>query len=541
MTPSLSIRSHTLRLVGWRWLGFLPFMVLLFGAAAFWSRPSVTVSPGRASLAVIHVGWLNHLNRISVTANGRSIPVAVEGIRIVPRVRLAPGTVVVVATSVNAPTWNPLGSVAESHLSLVVPPNPVLTAKVVTVPLGRPVVVPLSGPAAVAYVRLNTGTGWTTLTGGPRLQVGPPQWRPGQTGVIEVRTRARPWERSSGPQLLAWRSVPWLTARIEASARPLTPITVVFSAPVARGTRRFLQWSPSLSGRWRRLGPTRFTFSPSGAVWPDALYTLTITGGSHGVRATTGSYLPAVLRLAWTAPNGSLLRVQQLLAQLQYLPLQWQPASAVPPSTLSTQIAAAYTPPTGTFSWRYPNVPPTLAALWQPGVDTVMTTGAVMAFERRSGLPVDGQVGPAVWKALIEAALAGRVNPDGYSYVYVSETLPERLTIWHNGQMVLTSLANTGIPQSPTYLGTSPVYLRYVSQTMSGVNPDGTPYVDPGVPWVNYFAGGDAVHGFVRAQYGFPQSLGCVELPIPEAAIAWTYIHYGTLVTVEPPGSPSLP
>jgi peptidoglycan hydrolase-like protein with peptidoglycan-binding domain len=233
--------------------------------------------------------------------------------------------------------------------------------------------------------------------------------------------------------------------------------------------------------------------------------------------------------------------LQQVLAQLEYLPVEWQPTGTPVPNTLSAQIQAAYAPPAGTFSWRYQNVPPTLAALWQPGLDTVMTTGAVMAFERQNGLPVDGQVGPAVWKALIEAALADHVNPHGYSYVYVSETLPERLTIWHNGQIVLTSLANTGIPQSPTYLGTFPVYLRYVSQTMSGVNPNGTPYVDPGVPWVNYFAGGDAVHGFVRAQYGFPQSLGCVELPIPEAAIAWNYIHYGTLVTVEPPGSPSLP
>jgi hypothetical protein len=37
------------------------------------------------------------------------------------------------------------------------------------------------------------------------------------------------------------------------------------------------------------------------------------------------------------------------------------------------------------------------------------------------------------------------------------------------------------------------------------------------VYWINYFNGGDAVHGFVRASYGFPQSLGCVELPIPTA------------------------
>jgi hypothetical protein len=139
---------------------------------------------------------------------------------------------------------------------------------------------------------------------------------------------------------------------------------------------------------------------------------------------------------------------------------------------------------------------------------------------------------------LVAAAEARQTNPSGYSWVYVSETLPELLTLWHNGRIVLTSLANTGIPASPTALGTYPVYLRYRSQTMRVINPNGTPYVDPGVPYVNYFDGGDAVHGFVRAAYGFPQSLGCVELPPPVAGAVWPYLHYGTLVTVDPPGSP---
>ncbi len=53
---------------------------------------------------------------------------------------------------------------------------------------------------------------------------------------------------------------------------------------------------------------------------------------------------------------------------------------------------------------------------------------------------------------------------------------------------------------------------------MTGTDPDGVHYVAPDVPWVNYFNGGDAVHGYPRASYGFPQSNGCVELPIETAA-----------------------
>jgi lipoprotein-anchoring transpeptidase ErfK/SrfK len=66
---------------------------------------------------------------------------------------------------------------------------------------------------------------------------------------------------------------------------------------------------------------------------------------------------------------------------------------------------------------------------------------------------------------------------------------------------------------------------------MSGFNPDGSYYHDP-VYWINYFNGGDAVHGFVRASYGFPQSLGCVELPIPTAHVAFNHLAVGDLVSV---------
>jgi hypothetical protein len=69
---------------------------------------------------------------------------------------------------------------------------------------------------------------------------------------------------------------------------------------------------------------------------------------------------------------------------------------------------------------------------------------------------------------------------------------------------------------------------------MSGTNPDGTHYDDRDVPDVAYFHDGQAIHGFVRASYGFPQSLGCVELPLAAAAVVFNYDQIGTLVTVAP-------
>ncbi len=155
-----------------------------------------------------------------------------------------------------------------------------------------------------------------------------------------------------------------------------------------------------------------------------------------------------------------------------------------------------------------------------------------MAFESSHGLTADGYPTMGLLRALIRAELAGRRAEGGYTYVYVSETLPETLTLWHNGRVVLRTPVNTGISSRPTALGTYPVYLHLTETTMQGTNPDGTHYSDPGVPWVNYFNGGDAVHGFIRGSYGWPQSLGCVEVPIPTAAQIFPYVQVGTLVTV---------
>jgi lipoprotein-anchoring transpeptidase ErfK/SrfK len=83
-----------------------------------------------------------------------------------------------------------------------------------------------------------------------------------------------------------------------------------------------------------------------------------------------------------------------------------------------------------------------------------------------------------------------------------------------------------------TAQGTFPIFSRFTSTTMTGTNPDGSKYSDPGVPWVNYFNGGDAVHGFPRGSYGTPQSDGCVELPIETAHTVYGMLAIGDIVVV---------
>jgi peptidoglycan hydrolase-like protein with peptidoglycan-binding domain len=295
--------------------------------------------------------------------------------------------------------------------------------------------------------------------------------------------------------------------------------------------------SPSVPGMWSRNG-TSLIFTPSAGFPEDTQVTISEPGRrGRGQDRGNGS---AGWSVSFSTASYSTLRLQQLLAQLGYLPLSWSPHfdAAIMPGGASTpdgtgaQLSAAYQPPDGQFTW-VSGYPSQLASLWQPGAANLIDTGAIMAFESGHGLALDGVAGPKVWTDLLQAAVTQQDNPNGYTYAIASEVVPETLTIWHDGQDVFSSLTNTGIPIAPTSDGTFPVYLRYRFQVMQGINPDGTHYADP-VQYVSYFQAGEAVHYFPRYSYGFPQSLGCVELPLAAAAQAWPYLTYGSLVTVSP-------
>ncbi len=94
---------------------------------------------------------------------------------------------------------------------------------------------------------------------------------------------------------------------------------------------------------------------------------------------------------------------------------------------------------------------------------------------------------------------------------------------------------NTGAPGADTVDGSYAVFEHVRYSDMKGTNPDGSTYNDPNVPYASYFNGGDALHGFIRASYGSPQSNGCVEMSYADAALVWPLTPIGTLVTVEGP------
>jgi peptidoglycan hydrolase-like protein with peptidoglycan-binding domain len=280
--------------------------------------------------------------------------------------------------------------------------------------------------------------------------------------------------------------------------------------------------TPAVAGTWEVVTPDTFEFVASGPLVPLSTETVTVPAG---VTSATGKALSRPATTEFTVGQGSTLRLQQLLGQLGYLPVSFTPAGAVVAPQESAQ------PQQGTFAWRFAE-PASLTSLWTVGTPNVITTGAIMNFESRHNLKTDGIAGPLVWSQLLAAAQAGAMDPASYNYVYVTKDLPETATVYDNGAAVYSTLANTGVQGATTADGTFPVYARYLTTTMTGTNPNGSHYSDPGIPWVSYFNGGDALHGFVRASYGYPQSDGCVEMPPDHAEVVFPYTPIGTLVTV---------
>jgi hypothetical protein len=351
-------------------------------------------------------------------------------------------------------------------------------------------------------------------------------------GVAAIVTKGTPSRAAASPTSVA-RGTPAADANQPLTLTASTPIdgatgipsdasiSLQFSAPV-NPTSPQPTLNPAVAGSWQMLTPTTYTFVATTPFVPSSSETVTIPAG---IASTSGKTLGTDTSMHFTVADGTMLRLQQLLATLGYLPLTFTPAR---PLAAPQEAAQAQE---GMFGWKG-NEPASLTSLWTQGTSNTITTGAVMYYQNKENMKTDGVAGPAVWAALLRDVGAGTVNTAPYNYVYVSLKIPETTTVYSNGNAVYSSPANTGVSGAETAAGTFPVYLRYTTTTMSGTNLDGSKYNDPDIPWVSYFNGGDALHGFIRSSYGTPQSLGCVEMPFDNAKVIYPMTPIGTLVTV---------
>jgi hypothetical protein len=521
----------------WPW-ALLAVGVLCVGglAAAYFAWPSGSLGIDDEGLPQVHQPrFAGDLVGLTLREpGGRPIPVRLESDGTVrPTRRIPAGTHLVAEAVFRRPGWSAwiAGRTETARLQLTAP-TAGLTSRWLRVARGAPVLLRFDRPVrevAVTGIRRPT----TIRLARPARTVA--LGRLGAAGSIGVRAVALDWERLPAPTTVTWfppgpRPMVLTSPTSGAQLASSDALQLRFSDPVGDLLHgQTPSFDPPVPGRWRTVDAHTLEFRPRGYGFGlDARVRLRFP-----VAVAVGGARTATRAIAWKTPVASELRLEEMLALLRYLPLRWTADQADAPRTLAGQVAAAVDPPTGRFTWRYPNIPPELAHLWQPGRYTMIVRGAVMAFQNEHHLTVDGFAGHDVWQALIADVIAGRPRPGEYSYVYVHSTVPQSLNLWHAGRVILTSPGNTGVPAAPTQLGTFPVFEHIPVGTMSGTNPDGSHYHDPGIRYISYFNHGEAIHAFNRASFGTPQSLGCVELPLAAATKVWPYTPIGTLVTVE--------
>jgi len=507
-------------------------VIVAFAVIVTTSHPKLTAdSQALASLKLPTGGGT--VERISATGGQqqRVIPVGIRDGKVYPTTQVDAGEKITIAATIKRPSW--IGWLAGKTQTIkltVRTPTVRLASRFVTRPSGKALTVSYRQPvASFGYGKLGSPVKSHPTAGGTKYKLN----ETGVAGTVLVAAAARSWERPYQT------TVSWFPGGARATVvaapgsgtqiQPTSKLTLTFSKPISDVLGKSLPVvTPSTTGSWERINSHTIAFQPTGYGY--GLSTNVSVALPSGVQVVGGNSTGSTA--SWTVPQGTTLRLQQLLANLGYLPVSFTPSGGTVANTIDAQETAAVKPPQGSFNWRYPSTPASLKQMWTPGSWSELMKGAVMAFEDDQGLSVDGIPGPDVWKALIEASMKNEQSKFGYTFVHVTEGSPEHIEVWHSGKTVVSGPANTGIPQSPTAVGTYAVYEHMPSGTMSGTNPDGTPYHDTNIPWISYFNGGDALHGFLRSSYGFRQSLGCVEMPYAEAGQVYPYTPIGTIVNI---------
>jgi peptidoglycan hydrolase-like protein with peptidoglycan-binding domain len=509
--------------------------VVAVGAVLKTSKALLTTSPTALAKVTLPFGG-GTIQRVIVAraVDQRAVPVSLSRGVITPTGLVPTGERLTVDVVIKHPGWNAwlTGKTERLNLTVRAPSAPV-RSRYVTLRKNEPLRVHFRHAVRVIEIGQRRNATHRIVLPRPETAVRVPT--NALAGTIAVAGVPRTWE-SARPTLVSWfpggaSATAVATPAPGRTITPLTRITLRFSKPIAKALGTTMPpVSPTTAGTWHEVDSHTITFIPTDYGY--GLDASVVVGLPAGVRLLGGSVAGGASQGHWSVPGGSTLRLQQLLAGLGYLPVTFSPSGAPVQQTMAAEEVAAVHPPAGSFPWRYSNTPSDLESEWQAGSDGELTKGAIMAFENDQGMTPDGIAGPAVWKALIAAAVAGRASSFGYTYVNVSEGSPETVDVWHNGNTVVTGPVNTGVAAAPTAQGVFAVFEHLTVTTMTGINPDGSHYSDPGIPWVSYFNGGDALHGFIRASYGFPQSDGCVEMPYAQAAKVWPYTPIGTIVNV---------
>lgn len=520
-------------------LSLLGLAVVVIGGLAglvALSWPRVSLAVGRDGLATLRVGGDgDRLAGATITFGRRTVPLTDRAGLLEPTAPLPQGRVGVVTVAVRDPRWLAFvaGSDRVAHLRLITPSTRPSSTTLVSGPGGALEVDFTSGVRVVEWRRAGESRRLTLRHRARRLRLGT-AGPSATTGSVVVEVAPEPWETLSAPMTLQYfvGSGPMFSATpVPGAIRPTSRdlVTLRFSRPVGDllGTRR--PTVHGVSGRWVTVGEYRLVLRASSeGVWPGDHFTIELP---HDLGLVgTGLGEEQVRTLSYSLPAGSVLRLQQMLAVLHYLPLRWSPAAGEPAATtVSSALAAAYRPPAGRFSWRFPATPSRLERLWLPGVDSALTQGAILGFEHVAGLATVGTDNPLLWPYLVQAYLLGESDPHGYSWLDVSLGVSPHVLLWRDGRVIVTSPVETSPTSSP--VGSWPIEGRAPQEAAPAAGADGrAPTAE--IHWVDFFDDGAAIYGVAGSPGTTRPDRRGVGLSEEGAALLWPHLHTGTIVSV---------
>jgi lipoprotein-anchoring transpeptidase ErfK/SrfK len=193
---------------------------------------------------------------------------------------------------------------------------------------------------------------------------------------------------------------------------------------------------------------------------------------------------------------------------------------------LATPVAAFAEPEPagGTYIVRRGDTLSRIAAQYGVSVGALVAANGI----RNANLIYTGQV-LRIPGATVRPAPGVKPSPAPVAGRWIDVNLSQqRLTAYQGNTAVFSTLISSGVAGRRTPTGRHAVRTKIPAQRMSGPG-----YNLPGVPYVMYFAGANAIHGtYWHNNFGRPMSHGCVNMRIPEAKWLYNWASIGTPVVV---------
>ena len=330
-------------------VGFFLLVCAAVAGAAYFAWPQVGLKADEHALArVAQQGFAGRVSRVVVRDRyGKAVPISVRAGRLWPEGRLPAGEELTVELTVRRPGWAGwlVGHTARKTF-VVRTPVARVGGRWLEIGSGTPVTISFDTP--VRLVKLRADGRERTLRfahARTRLPVGIVAGGAKRAGTITVSAVPRMWEQLPPPVRVSWfparkHAQMLVEPAVSTPLAPGHPITLTFSrrAKQVIGTQ-LPTIRPAVSGRWQHLDDHTVSFQPSGLGYPLTTQVEVVLPARVSLAQADREGLTRTLR--WQVIDGSILRLQQLLAQARYLPLNWQPTRVPVASTADAQLAAA--------------------------------------------------------------------------------------------------------------------------------------------------------------------------------------------------------